>query len=416
MKITVDALLKAPFLDKLKIIAGHEGLIREVSAISIMDAPDSYKWLRGNEIILTTGFIFGGDDWQVEHFVRNLIEAGCSAVGIKKGRFLSNISEIIIQIAQQNQFPIIEIPHSFGWSDIISCFYQLKFGFQDFSTQTESFVAFYEEQMSLHPDSEECLYRDFLHKLHCEQQVTSQDIIIFEKNFAFEKKSFYSVLLINGQGRDDVLRSIKNVICCSRFSNNCKAKTFFVDVEEEQEMIVLFEVNQIKNEAYEKWQYLIAEELECCTVEISTVNMSMGTAYLGISNITRSYTEAIKARNIGRVIMKNKRFYFYPLLSVYSIIQYANLSKDNLIYIKTLNQHQNNLAYDSISNLEIYIECGSFKKASDLLYVHENTLRHRIQIIADILHLDLKDNAVCNALLTQIKLWRLTENAGDGTK
>ena len=114
--ITLKQLLKESVLSDLSLLAGNAGLDNAVRAVSIMDAPDSHKWLKGGEFILTTAFLFGGDEKLLEHFIMNLIEAGSGCLGIKKGRFLNKVPENVALLADQKQFPIIEIPYRFGWS------------------------------------------------------------------------------------------------------------------------------------------------------------------------------------------------------------------------------------------------------------------------------------------------------------
>ena len=38
-----------------KIIAGKNGSDREVKTVSVMDAPDIYKWMKGGEFLITSG-------------------------------------------------------------------------------------------------------------------------------------------------------------------------------------------------------------------------------------------------------------------------------------------------------------------------------------------------------------------------
>ena len=54
---TVKTLLNMKKLKELKIVAGCDGVNNEIRTITILDAPDSYKWLKGREFILTSGFM-----------------------------------------------------------------------------------------------------------------------------------------------------------------------------------------------------------------------------------------------------------------------------------------------------------------------------------------------------------------------
>ena len=40
-----------------KIIAGKNGSDREVKTVSVMDAPDIYKWRDGGDLFITSGYV-----------------------------------------------------------------------------------------------------------------------------------------------------------------------------------------------------------------------------------------------------------------------------------------------------------------------------------------------------------------------
>ena len=82
--ITVEKLLEMPVLSGLKVVAGRQGLDREVKVVSVMDAPGSYKWLKGGELLLTTGYLYGADSGILHYQLNNLIEAGASGLGKKR--------------------------------------------------------------------------------------------------------------------------------------------------------------------------------------------------------------------------------------------------------------------------------------------------------------------------------------------
>ena len=58
MKLTVNQILHTEGFEKFRVICGNRGLNREVSSVSVIDAPDIYNWLQGGEILLTSGYIF----------------------------------------------------------------------------------------------------------------------------------------------------------------------------------------------------------------------------------------------------------------------------------------------------------------------------------------------------------------------
>jgi purine catabolism regulator len=126
-----------------------------------------------------------------------------------------------------------------------------------------------------------------------------------------------------------------------------------------------------------------------------------------LDDIVSCYQEAKEAYAIGRALWHYKHCFLYSLLSVYSILQNAKPEQVDLGCIEILDREQCGLAFDGIVSLETYIEEGSFRKAADKLFIHENTLRYRIQRIGELLHLDLNDPDIMQSLIAQIKVWRL---------
>lgn len=405
--ITIETLLESPYLENLKTIAGHTGTNREVKSVSIMDAPDSYKWLKGGEFILTTGFIFGGDDWQLEHYVENLIKADCSAIGIKKGRFLNAIPESVKHIAEQNDFPIIEIPYTFGWSDIISVFYDMQRTPSNALLKEISYPAF-RRPSAMYMNNDEEFYCNFLLKLHS-GDITTSDIHDFSKYVKADDKTEFCIAFIEGIDKDKILDNVRNALGDSIRNQKFNAKTYFALSKTEQIIIALIEVCSVDKEPLEELQYSLVELLEQYLRDVDVGSISMGRLYANVDGIIKSYKEAIESYTVGRVIWKDKHCYFYTTLSVYSTLRDVDASAIALDYIQTLKRHQERFDYDCIECLEVYLEYG-YKKAATKLFLHENTLRYRIRNIEDILHLDLHDKSICNVLVNQIKLWQLRKS------
>lgn len=56
MGIAIKTLLEQEFFKDFYIVAGEKGLHKEVQGIAIMDAPDAYRWTKGKELIITSGY------------------------------------------------------------------------------------------------------------------------------------------------------------------------------------------------------------------------------------------------------------------------------------------------------------------------------------------------------------------------
>ena len=123
--LTVREILAAkPFINA-GVVAGKDGLDRQVSSVTVAEVPDAANWLQGGELVCTTAyFIRQGLQYQFPWF-ESLIKGGAAAVAIKTSRFLHTIPQSIIDIADRYRIPLIEVSHEISWPAIIESVMQL---------------------------------------------------------------------------------------------------------------------------------------------------------------------------------------------------------------------------------------------------------------------------------------------------
>ena len=113
-----DLLNKNMFPD-FRVAAGSKGLIREITSVSVLDAPDVDRWMRGGEFLIGSGYIFKDDPTEFTHFLDRVATKDIAAVGIKLDRFYHTLPSGIIDQANSLNLPLIEIPIDYRWTDII---------------------------------------------------------------------------------------------------------------------------------------------------------------------------------------------------------------------------------------------------------------------------------------------------------
>ncbi|MBU5311274.1 PucR family transcriptional regulator ligand-binding domain-containing protein [Tissierella carlieri] len=103
-----------------KVLAGAGGLDRNVSTVSVMDAPDIYNWMKGGEFLITTGYIMRDNPLELRDLVIKLNEHGAASLGIKVGRFIEELPKEVKEVGDGLNFPIIYIPKWYAFTDIIN--------------------------------------------------------------------------------------------------------------------------------------------------------------------------------------------------------------------------------------------------------------------------------------------------------
>ncbi len=116
----VKDMMSFPLFKDFEVIAGHKGLNRNVSTVSVMDAPDIYDWLKGGEFLMTTGYIMREEPLQIKDLIIKINKSGAAALGIKLKRFIKELPKDVLDIANELNFPIIAVPINFSFVDVIN--------------------------------------------------------------------------------------------------------------------------------------------------------------------------------------------------------------------------------------------------------------------------------------------------------
>lgn len=106
----VQELISQPLFSDLRVLTKPETLQREVATIDITETPDVANFTTRKSLILTTAMVFKDKQEDLIPFIQSLIEAEVAGLCIKTSRFLYEVDQDVIDFANNNDFPVIEIP------------------------------------------------------------------------------------------------------------------------------------------------------------------------------------------------------------------------------------------------------------------------------------------------------------------
>lgn len=115
--MTVSDFLQLDIMRSARVVAGHEGMARTVDWVSVIEVPVE-DFVRHSEFVLTTGVGCGHDPLLFRHFVADIMASGAAGLAIAVGRHVIEIPEDIIYLADQANFPVVEIPWDVRFSDV----------------------------------------------------------------------------------------------------------------------------------------------------------------------------------------------------------------------------------------------------------------------------------------------------------
>lgn len=102
------------------VLTENASLDRMVSSVSVMDAPDIHRWMKGGELLITSGYLLSLQQDTFIDLIEKLHRKGISALGIKVSRYMHKLPPVILEKANQLDLPIIEIPERYAFTEIIS--------------------------------------------------------------------------------------------------------------------------------------------------------------------------------------------------------------------------------------------------------------------------------------------------------
>ncbi|AOQ25090.1 Purine catabolism regulatory protein [Moorella thermoacetica] len=120
MGITVREALRLPQLEGAVLVGGEQGLDRIINSVNIMEVPDIGNYIKPAELLLTTAYPIKDDIRALENLIPELNKCGLAALAIKPERYIREIPEIMIKQANKYKFPLIKLPNSASFNEIIN--------------------------------------------------------------------------------------------------------------------------------------------------------------------------------------------------------------------------------------------------------------------------------------------------------
>ncbi|HVL64035.1 MAG TPA: PucR family transcriptional regulator ligand-binding domain-containing protein [Actinomycetota bacterium] len=95
----------------LNLVAGERGLDRPIRWVHTSELQDPTPWLRGGELILTTGMGLRGSPSLQRAYIRRLVGADLAGLGFGLGFGFDEVPPPIVRAADREGFPVLEVPY-----------------------------------------------------------------------------------------------------------------------------------------------------------------------------------------------------------------------------------------------------------------------------------------------------------------
>ena len=119
LKVRLSDILNVDLLAGAEVIAGEAGMDNVITSVNVMEVPDIVDWVRPGELLLTTAYSLSDNIEALNTLLPIFSEKGVCGMGIKTKRYISELPESVIETANKLAFPIIKIPPSVSYGDLM---------------------------------------------------------------------------------------------------------------------------------------------------------------------------------------------------------------------------------------------------------------------------------------------------------
>ncbi|MBR9647618.1 PucR family transcriptional regulator ligand-binding domain-containing protein [Clostridium tyrobutyricum] len=393
MFVTCKSMLNLPGLEEMKIVAGKNGLNRPISWVHVVELTDVAKWVKGGELLFTTGVAIGNNTEILLKFVKDINMRKLSGLVINVGPYIKETPKKVIEFANSVDFPIFELPFQVRLIDVTQNICRNIF--------TQKL-----EKQSMNNFMKEIIFEDI--------KIT-EEVLNRANLYGYNPNKFYCAMVVDIDGfidtsKGDIISNIKNniqeIVDMVMHKNNKKylyaiqSDTFFF-------MVPLDDMSDVEDHI----KYIAESVKKEIITNIKPITVSIGTG--GICNDLRNFNkvilEARKALKTAKIYKKTNCIVNYKEIGIFRLfldmnnhVEMENIFYENLGKLKSYDEKNSS---DLMETLITYLKQNrNLGNTAEKLYIHRNTIKYRIKRIEEILGCDLKDENTVFDIKLSIKI------------
>lgn len=370
MPLLVKNIIELNLLEGAKIVAGQNGINNEILWVNLMEILDSLDSLQKGELLVTTGYQI--DDYSLyKDIILKLKNKGVAGIAIQTGYYTDEVPEYIKLSADENNFPVIELPQNLTFSHI-----------------THTLIGNINLQLNLNNDSDIVNLRAKL------THVINSDYHNYLHEMLYNKTSSKIYLFLFSVHSMDANREIQSVML---YSIN-KIEEYFLSVQSEVHVELcgkkaLFTVS-IKNDiSLQDISFDISKILSSLVSKFQMNFLMCVSLIKNTESALASFNDALTTDELMKKIGARKGVCFFEDLKLFKlleIMQYSNYtSKFAYDTLKAIIDQDTLHNTDYLETLRLYLmnECN-ITNTADKLFVHRHTLKNRLNKISELSGID----------------------------
>lgn len=376
MSITLREIVKQVEHLEMKLVAGEEGLDREVLWTHMVDSDTISAFLQGQELTFTTG-IGISEKLPLLRLVQEVYRNGASGIVINIGPYVEKIGQDVLDFANEKAFPVFEVPWKIHMAEImrIICF--------DITKEQQSRI-----------EVSAALNNAFL----CPAQEELYTVPLMRKGYMAD--SIYTAVTIRVKMQKNTVEGERMEQLYSRLSSHlrCNYKRILCCAQEKQLVLVLCDYTgqERKHVLTYIFQHFCNELKKEETAVFCVGNQAEELRQLHKSYETANQMAEVSAlgRIPGEEVYGRHKMIVYKNAGIFRIL--FALKDEEVMQEYVRDTVQPLLEYDALHNTDLagVLQCylrhdGSLQDTANELIVHRNTVNYKINKASEILEMDL---------------------------
>ena len=389
MFITVKEALALPAMAKARLIAGSKGLDRKITSVNIMEVPGISRFVKGEELIVTTMYPIREDGDLKLALIPDLVEKGVSALAISPLSHDKDIPSIMVEHADKHAFPLIRLPADTSFNEILN--------------------PILEQIVERKHIEVEYRYRariigDLLSgKISSKSQIMSLGQYY---NWGFSKE-FIPILIKLDSSEYDQYRLQLHTF--SAIAESCGIKgTIVADFDFGILLLLPYSDTEAKTMMHSDD---LNQIIQAYFASFPNACLGIGRPIADILELPKGLREARQAVMLSEKIPSFGRCVNFDNLGIYSVLAIGNeedlVNKQAFVKEKLsalLDYDKDNKTELLLTLQEYFNEGGNLRKAAKKLFVHHNTMSNRLKLIEEIAKINLSDTEAKLEMQVALKL------------
>ncbi len=402
LSISCRDILSLLHMNQLRVVAGDKGLRNEITWVHHLECANYIEWLKGGELVITTGVCTGSDAKKLCDMVEKLMEKEASGLIICLGKEIPRIPPELVAQCLQMEFPLFELS-----ADV---------QFLDISKSICTSIVQYKKKA----DEKEGLLLDLIHGVRLSgkrlQKLNSIGITP-DKSWSLicihirhlEKGKHITNAPSNSLYQDklseDLVIRIKNFIR-GYLGKKGQQEILF---SEDENIFWLMDVSSDR---------VVSERLNevLYNVKVSYpgigIHAGVGKEFSDVKNMSAECNHAMEAVKLGKQRSESLTVSFYEDMIAYQLFH-------NVSSVKTLEKMTTRILrelmlpdnQELLDTLIAYVSCDcSAKRTAETMFLHSNTMHYRLHKIEGLLDRNLKKSEDLFTVMLGVKLYTYIRN------